>query len=246
MKSMQRNLFIVIELVVSGTQCTREKPAWTEPEEDVDQRSAETEEVNPKSKQECILLDRLLESGSRVGGGLPGPGGALPGPGGVFLILWGSAWSRGVWLVPEGVWHPSMHWGRHPPPLWTDTHLWKHYLGHNGVMFKEVCPKGLFTHVSSPCRYAFNTVSQSMVNILTVSEFYPSKITHRGHNVKLWRTWYSDITGWFILEAKAKTTSLPDGFIENSFNEHIEPRQISTVKFAFLQCKWTLKKNAFQ
>ena len=33
--------------------------------------------------------------------------------------------SRGVcfWGV-----YPSMHWGRHPPPLWTDTRLWKYYL----------------------------------------------------------------------------------------------------------------------
>ena len=71
--------------------------------------------------------------------------------GGVCLVLgvWGvclvpggwSARSRGEWCLagpggevvcqvpggclpgPRGGWHPSMHWGRHPPPLWTDTHL---------------------------------------------------------------------------------------------------------------------------
>ena len=68
-------------------------------------------------------------------GGLPCSWGGLPGPWEVCLVPGGSAWSlgglpgpRGVCLVPGGppgpggsgwsraVWHPSMHWGRHPPP----------------------------------------------------------------------------------------------------------------------------------
>ena len=52
----------------------------------------------------------------------------------------GCAWSWGCLLLggvcsgggsaPRwGDGYPSMHWGRHPSPLWIDTHFWKYYLG---------------------------------------------------------------------------------------------------------------------
>ena len=77
------------------------------------------------------------------GGGLLGPGGGSAWSGGEVLHPGGSAWSGGgsPWsrggLHPGGVWHPSMHWGRHPPPPvapcgQTDT-CKKYYLGHNFV-----------------------------------------------------------------------------------------------------------------
>ena len=38
----------------------------------------------------------------------------------------GDAWSGGKGVCSGGAWsggYPSMHWGRHPSPLWTDTRL---------------------------------------------------------------------------------------------------------------------------
>ena len=40
----------------------------------------------------------------------------------------GGICSGGRWSAPWGV-YPSMHWGRHPSPLWTYRCLWKYYLG---------------------------------------------------------------------------------------------------------------------
>ena len=92
------------------------------------------------TKQECIPVGCVpaarwpyAEVCSRGGGSGPGgfvlvpgwfvlvPGGCLlPGGGGGGCLVWGGVWS--------GV-YPSMHWGRPPPPLWTDRRLWKYYLG---------------------------------------------------------------------------------------------------------------------
>ena len=74
----------------------------------------------------------MLESASR--GGLPGPGGSawsggclpglaggcLPGPGGGLPDL-------GGYGIPACTEADTL------PPLWTDTHLYKHYLGHNFI-----------------------------------------------------------------------------------------------------------------
>ena len=84
----------------------------------------------------------MLESAS--GGCFPGPGGAvclvlggsvwsqggLPGPGGVCLVRGVSLVRGDVSLVLGGLpgpggWHPSMHWGRHPPPPFGQTHTCK-------------------------------------------------------------------------------------------------------------------------
>ena len=94
-----------------------------------------------KMEQECIPVGCVPAARRPYagvcflgGGGLPGPGGGsawsrgvslvqggLPGPGGspwsrwVCLVWGGSAWLGGG--VLRGGWHPSMHWGRHPPHL---------------------------------------------------------------------------------------------------------------------------------
>ena len=70
----------------------------------------------------CLVLGGL----PALGGCLPGPGGCLPGLEGCLPVNVGSAWLGGCLPGLGGVclvWHPSMHWDRHPPPLWTDTHL---------------------------------------------------------------------------------------------------------------------------
>ena len=60
------------------------------------------------------------------GRGVPGPGGSgVPGLGG--LLPGGSAPGGSAPRGSGG--YPSMHWGRHPSPLWTNTRLWKYYLG---------------------------------------------------------------------------------------------------------------------
>ena len=74
------------------------------------------------------------------------PGGCLlwgvSAPGGC-LVRGGSAPGGGVcsWGV-----YPSMHWVRHPSPLWTDTRLWKYYLGPTSLrpVIKSVCGRTLF------------------------------------------------------------------------------------------------------
>ena len=92
------------------------------------------------TKQECIPVGCVpaarwpyAEVCSRGGGfwswGVcSGPGGVCSGPGRVSAPRgrgWGVSGLGGVW---SGV-YPSMHWGRPPPPLWTDRRLWKYYLG---------------------------------------------------------------------------------------------------------------------
>ena len=57
--------------------------------------------------------------------GVCGPGGVCSRGG---CLVWGRVCSQGV-LLQGGGGYPSMHWGRHSSPLWTDTHLWKYYLG---------------------------------------------------------------------------------------------------------------------
>ena len=76
-------------------------------------------------------------------GGVSAPGGCLL-PGGV--CSWGlSALGGGVvsalgGSAPRGV-YPTMHWGRHPSPLWTDRRLWKYYLGPTSLrpVIKDFC-----------------------------------------------------------------------------------------------------------
>ena len=74
-----------------------------------------------KNIGKCILKNSTRMHSSRMRTGrsltvcwrlLPGRGG-VPDPGGECLVQGGSA-PRGV-SGPGGVWHPSMHWGRHPP-----------------------------------------------------------------------------------------------------------------------------------
>ena len=81
------------------------------------------------------LVNHMLQSASRGAccswGGVSGPRGCLvwggvsgprgvAGPGGCLV--------RGG-VCSQGDGYPSMHWGRHPFPLWTDRRLWKYYLG---------------------------------------------------------------------------------------------------------------------
>ena len=97
-----------------------------------------------------LLVDHILESASQGGGSawsggvclVPGGSawswgvsawswGCLPGLGVCVCLVPGvvsawsrgvSAWSGGVSAWSGGIWHPSMHWGRHPPPCGqTDT-----------------------------------------------------------------------------------------------------------------------------
>ena len=72
---------------------------------------------------QCLVWGCLLWGVGSATGGLSAPrGGLLPR---------GGAWSGGVSALggsaPGG--YPSMHWGRHTPPLWTERRLWKYYLG---------------------------------------------------------------------------------------------------------------------
>ena len=84
--------------------------------------------------------------GSALGGLLQGVCSGGSAPGGVC--------SQGV-SAPGGVWYPSMHWGRHPPLLWTEwqTGL-KYYLGHKNSLrpvIKDGCQRRLHRfHVSQP------------------------------------------------------------------------------------------------
>ena len=76
-------------------------------------------------EQECIPVG-CVPAARRPYAGVCFPGGSAWSRGGVWhpSMHWGRHPGGGVCLVPGGsAWHPSMHWGRHPPPLWTDTHL---------------------------------------------------------------------------------------------------------------------------
>ena len=81
----------------------------------------------------CLLPGGVCLGGVSAPWGVCAPGGS--GPGG--CLLWGGVCSGGVSAprgsAPGGVWsggiYPSMHWGRHPSPPWTDRRLWKYYLG---------------------------------------------------------------------------------------------------------------------
>ena len=62
----------------------------------------------------------MLESASPGGGLVSGPGG-VSAPGGMLVSGPGVVVSGpGGVSAPGGGWHPSMHWGRPPPPLWTE------------------------------------------------------------------------------------------------------------------------------
>ena len=66
-------------------------------------------------------LGGLLRGGCLVRrGGLP-PGGVVPGPGGGVCLPGGVCLVRREWV--------SQHALRQTPPLWTDTRLYKYYLG---------------------------------------------------------------------------------------------------------------------
>ena len=60
--------------------------------------------TQPNGKQECIPVG-CVPAARRPYAGVCFPGGGV--------------WSRGEGLVPGGG-YPSMHWGRPPPPLWTE------------------------------------------------------------------------------------------------------------------------------
>ena len=82
----------------------------------------------------------MAESAS--GGGVSAPG-RVSAPRGVSApwvgvcswgcLLQGVGVCSGGCLLPEGVWYPSMHWGRHPPREQNDKQVQKYYLGHNFV-----------------------------------------------------------------------------------------------------------------
>ena len=73
----------------------------------------------------CSLLGGgVCSRGGVCSGGVSAPGGSALGGSGLGGCLLQGVCSRG------GV-YPSMHWGRHPPPVERifDTRLWKYYLG---------------------------------------------------------------------------------------------------------------------
>ena len=79
----------------------------------------------------CLLWGGLLRGCLLLGGCLLSGG---------LLTLWGSApggvWSRGVW---SGGYIPACTEADTPSPLWTDTHLWKYYLGPTSLRLVMNC-----------------------------------------------------------------------------------------------------------
>ena len=87
---------------------------------------------------ECLFWGGLLWGGRVCSGGCAWPGGVcsrgVPAPGGCLLwgvLLWGVSAPEGVCsrgcLLWGGI--PACTEADTPPPLWTDTRLWKYYLG---------------------------------------------------------------------------------------------------------------------
>ena len=102
----------------------------------------------------CLLLGGLVRGFCSWRGGVCSLGGlvwgvsslGVPAPGGVCSLggsdqggLVQGGLVRGL-SAPRG--DPSMHWSR--PPLWTDRHLWKYYLGPTSllpvIIFGIWCP----------------------------------------------------------------------------------------------------------
>ena len=68
----------------------------------------------------------VCSEGCLLGEGVSAPRGGVSAPKGEGVCSGG--------VCSGGVWYPSMHWGRHPPPCeQNDRQVQKYYVGHNFV-----------------------------------------------------------------------------------------------------------------